>query len=50
MGIERPGDVKFGPDGAMYIVDYGVTSVDQKLEPPYNYVPRTGVIWRVTRD
>jgi hypothetical protein len=23
MGIERPFDVKFGPDGSMYIVDWG---------------------------
>ncbi len=31
MGLERPFDVKFGPDGAMYIVDYhyfGVSSLE----------------------
>ena len=53
-GLERPFDVQFGPDGAMYIVDYGVVTVDMSLieegKPPYSYEEGTGTIWRVTRD
>ena len=52
-GLERPFDVKFGPDGAMYIVDYGQVKInlsrkDENREP-YEYVPQTGTIWKVTR-
>ncbi len=53
MGLERPFDVKFGPDGAMYIVDYGVSIVNPARvatgQVPYEFPPRTGVIWKVTR-
>lgn len=45
-GFGRPVDVVFGQDGAMYILDYGVSdrrNLNQIL-------PNTGVIWRVTRD
>jgi glucose/arabinose dehydrogenase len=45
-GFGRPADVVFGPDGAMYIVDMGTNAVDD----PYIFIPRTGVIWRVTRN
>jgi len=52
MGLERPFDVKFGPDGAMYIVDYGVSIVNPARvatgQVPYEFPPRTGVIWKVT--
>jgi glucose/arabinose dehydrogenase len=48
-GIERPFDVQFGPDGAMYIVDYGVVTIDMQQKPPYAYNPGTGSIWKVTR-
>ncbi|MDQ3460873.1 MAG: sugar dehydrogenase [Deinococcota bacterium] len=48
-GMERPFDVKFGPDGAMYIVDYGVVEIDMELEPPYDYIAGTGAVWRVSR-
>jgi glucose/arabinose dehydrogenase len=48
-GLERPFDVKFGPDGAMYIVDYGVARINPASEgPPYEFPPATGVIWKVT--
>jgi len=51
-GIERPLDVKFGPDGAMYIVDFGVARVDfariKKGQVPYEFPPRTGSVWRVS--
>lgn len=49
MGLERPFDVKFGPDGAMYIVDYGVVRFNPASEgSPYEFPPETGVIWKVT--
>jgi hypothetical protein len=48
-GIERPFDVKFGPDGAMYIVDYGVVDIDMSQAPPYVYRNGTGVIWKVSK-
>lgn len=33
--IARPFDVQFGPDGALYIVDYGVANIDMEAQPPY---------------
>ncbi len=53
MGIERPFDVKFGPDGAMYIVDFGQHLIVLKhIEHghlPFEWSERTGVIWKVTK-
>ena len=48
-GIERPFDVKFGPDGSMYIVDFGVIDVMPMEMPPYVQRPGTGVVWKITR-
>jgi glucose/arabinose dehydrogenase len=48
-GLERPFDVQFGPDGALYIVDYGVVSVDMTQKPPYVYNEGTGAIWRISK-
>lgn len=48
-GLERPFDVKFGPDGAMYVVDYGEVEIDFSNAPPYAYQRNTGVIWKITR-
>jgi glucose/arabinose dehydrogenase len=52
-GIERPFDVKFGPDGAMYIVDYGVHRITvariAETRLPFEWWPKTGVIWKVTK-
>lgn len=45
-GFGRLVDVKFGPDGAMYILDIGISD-------PYDvnqYIANTGVIWKVTRS
>ena len=45
---------KFGPDDAMYIVDYGVHIInmariaDDRL--PFEWPPETGAIWKVTRQ
>jgi glucose/arabinose dehydrogenase len=46
-GLEHPSDVTFGPDGAMYITDWGVANVSVeglKLEAD------SGVIWKVTKQ
>jgi glucose/arabinose dehydrogenase len=45
-GLEHPSDVTFGPDGAMYITDWGVAHITVdglKLEP------NTGVVWKVSQ-
>lgn len=44
-GLGRPTDVRFGPDGAMYVSDFTSTI----LQNPYEYQPNTGVIWRIIR-
>lgn len=45
-GFERPTQVLFGPDGAMYIVDEGLNVLgDSDI-----FIPNTGVIWRVYRS
>ena len=51
-GIERPLDVKFGPDGAMYIVDFGIARVNpariKRGQVPYEFPPKSGAVWRVS--
>lgn len=49
-GLERPIEVKFGPDGAMYVLDFGQALIDLDKSPPYVYPARTGIVWRVTRS
>lgn len=49
-GIDRPFDVKFGPDGAMYVVDYGEVQIDLSKAPPYAYQRNTGVVWKITKN
>jgi glucose/arabinose dehydrogenase len=52
-GLDHPFEVDFGPDGALYVVDYGVVEIDMSLmqegKPPYNEIPGTGIIWKITR-
>jgi hypothetical protein len=49
-GLDRPFDVKFGsPDGAMYIVNYGVVTIDMSKKPPYAFKENSGAIWKVTK-
>lgn len=53
MGLERPFAVRFGPDGALYIVDFGVVRINRADagpgDDPYEFAPRTGMIWKITR-
>lgn len=59
-GINRPITVRFGPDGALYLVDYGAVrdvgsgDEDSKFVDPADkllvQIPGTGVIWKITRD
>lgn len=53
-GLERPFDLRFGPDGAMYIVDYGQMSIVlariAEGHLPFEFPPHSGAVWRVTRE
>jgi glucose/arabinose dehydrogenase len=43
-GFNRPADVTFGPDDALYVLDWGASKITSKgLEE----VPATGAIWRI---
>jgi glucose/arabinose dehydrogenase len=44
-GFGRPVDIAFGPDGAMYIIDFAITTE----ENPYDYLANTGVIWKISK-
>jgi glucose/arabinose dehydrogenase len=44
-GFERPTQLIFGPDGAMYILDMGFNSFNNHD----SFIPNTGVIWKVTK-
>jgi glucose/arabinose dehydrogenase len=59
-GINRPTTVRFGPDGAAYLVDYGAVRDPGNADPrsrvknlpanaPLVQIPGTGVIWKITR-
>jgi hypothetical protein len=63
-GINRPTDLKFGPDGCAYLVDYGAVRdfgqsdpatrfVDEPGFPsngPLVQIPGTGTIWKICRQ
>jgi glucose/arabinose dehydrogenase len=47
-GLERPVAVRFDPSGrALYVVDFGVMTTTERGPRP---VPRTGVLWKITRE
>jgi len=58
-GINRPTTIRFGPDGAAYLVDYGAVRDPGGSDPasafhnpanaPLVQIPGTGVIWKITR-
>jgi glucose/arabinose dehydrogenase len=58
-GINRPIQVQFGPDGALYLVDFGAVRDFGQSDPesrftnpadaPLVQIPGTGVIWKITR-
>ncbi len=45
-GFGWPTDLVLGPDHAMYVVDFGTNPIDNITE----FLPNTGVIWRITRE
>jgi glucose/arabinose dehydrogenase len=58
-GINRPTDLKFGPDGCAYLVDYGAVRDFGVSDPaskflvpadaPLVQIPGTGVVWKICR-
>jgi glucose/arabinose dehydrogenase len=56
-GFNRPTNVKFGPDGCAYVVDYGAVRDFGQSDPdskfvgagngPLVQIPGTGVIWKI---
>lgn len=45
-GLERPIDAVFGPEGDLFIVDFGMTAKGAQEDA---YLPETGLIWRIFR-
>jgi hypothetical protein len=59
-GINRPTTIRFGPDGAAYLVDYGAvrdpggsdrgSQFKDPANAPLVQIPGTGTIWKISRD
>ena len=59
-GINRPTNLRFGPDDCAYLVDYGAvrdfgqsdaaTKFAVDADAPLVQIPGTGVIWRICRQ
>ncbi len=50
-GLERPLQLEWGPDGALYVVDIGTITVrQQEKDWTMNAHVGTGVIWRILRE
>jgi len=43
-GFDRPTDITFAPDGSMYVLDWGSSTVTNE---GLKLVPQTGIVWRV---
>lgn len=58
-GINRPTTIRFGPDGAAYLVDYGAvrdfgrsvpaSKFTADADAPLVQIPGTGTIWKISR-
>jgi len=58
-GINRPTTIRFGPDGAAYLVDYGAvrdpgnsdegSRFQNPADAPLVQIPGTGTIWKISR-
>jgi hypothetical protein len=58
-GINRPTTIRFGPDGAAYLVDYGAvrdpgnsdegSRFADGADAPLVQIPGTGTIWKISR-
>jgi glucose/arabinose dehydrogenase len=58
-GINRPTTIRFGPDGAAYLVDYGAvrdpggsdprSAFQNPADAPLVQIPGTGTIWKISR-
>ena len=46
-GFNHPIDAKFGPDGCLYVVDYGALEWQGQA---FRAIPGTGVIWKICRQ
>jgi hypothetical protein len=59
-GINRPTTIRFGPDGAAYLVDYGAvrdpggsdrgSQFKNPANAPLVQIPGTGTIWKISRS
>ena len=59
-GINRPTNLRFGPDGCAYLVDYGAVRDFGQSDPatkfvtpgegPLVQIPGTGVIWKICKE
>ncbi len=46
-GFNHPIDAKFGPDGCLYVVDYGALEWRGQA---FEAIPGTGIIWKICRQ
>jgi len=47
-GFERPSHVQFGPDGALYVVDWGIIQIAPEVGG-IRMQQQTGALWRIRR-
>jgi glucose/arabinose dehydrogenase len=46
-GLERPLQLEYGPDGSLYVVDFGIVEF---TDAGMDAHPGTGVIWKITKE